>query len=481
MHFKGVIWTLGVLAQMYAASMLLPAAVDILYADAKALAFGESALLSMLCGGLLIYLGSRPQNIGIRDAFLIVSLTWLLMTVLGALPFWLEGISRDVINGLFESASGLTTTGATTLSGLDRMDHGILFWRSLQQWIGGMGIIVFGVAVLPMLGIGGMQLFKAEAPGPVKDKISARVTGTAKVLWLIYLSMTLFGTVAYHLAGMGWFDAINHGMTTISTGGFSTHDASFGYFQNHLIWYIATLFMFLAGINFTLHFAAVRHGFSLAAYLRDEEFRTYLTWVGVLVLFIWLLLVTEGPGSSDSFAEVLFNTVSVITSTGFAVTDFNLWPSGSVILLLLAMFVGGCAGSTAGGIKIIRVLMLFRQSKHEIFRMLHPNALVPVKINGMTLSSGTMNAVWGFVVMYVLSYALIAFVVAMTGVEPFTALSAAIACVSNIGPGFNEVGPANNYAALPDEALGILAFGMILGRLEIFTLLALLTPMFWRK
>jgi len=474
-------WTLGVLSLMYAASMLLPAGVDLLYNDPHALAFGEAAVISMLCGGLLFYFGRRPETITIRDGFLIVALTWLLMTLLGAIPFWLDDISYDVINDLFESASGLTTTGATTLSGLDTMDHGILFWRSLQQWIGGMGMIVFGVAVLPMLGIGGMQLFRAEAPGPVKDKISSRVTGTAKVLWLIYLAMTSSVTLAYHFAGMDWFDALNHGMTTVATGGFSTHDASFGYFQSHLVWYIATIFMFLAGINFTLHFAAARRGFSLRTYLRDEEFRTYLSWVVLLVFVIWLLLVTEGHGSSENFAEVLFNTVSVITSTGFAVSDFNSWPSGTVILLFLAMFVGGCAGSTAGGIKVVRILMLFRQGKHEIFKMLHPRAIVNVKINNMILSSSMMNAVWGFVVMYLFSYALITFVVAMSGVAPLTALSATIACVSNIGPGFNEVGPANTYASLPHMAILALTFGMILGRLEIFTLLALLTPMFWRK
>lgn len=481
MHPLGVFWTLGVLAMMYATSMLLPAAVDIIYTDPHALAFGEAAVISMLCAGLLLYFGRRPQIIGIKDGFLIVALTWMLMTLLGAVPFWLDDISHDVIEDLFESASGLTTTGATILTGLDTMDHGILFWRSLQQWIGGMGMIVFGVAVLPILGIGGMQLFRAEVPGPLKDKLSSRVTGTAKLLWLIYLLMTLAVTLAYHLAGMNWFDAVNHGMTTISTGGFSTHDASFGYFHSHLIWFIATIFMFLAGINFTLHFAAARRGFSLRTYLNDEEFRTYLTWVVLLVMLIWLLLVTEGNGGRDSFIEVLFNTVSVITSTGFAVSDFNLWPSGTVILLFLAMFVGGCAGSTAGGIKMLRVLMLFRQGKHEIFKMLHPRAIVHVKVNSMILSSTTMNAVWGFVVMYLLSYALITFVVAMSGVSPLTALSATVACVSNIGPGFNEVGPANTYASLPHMAILTLAFGMILGRLEIFTLLALLTPMFWKK
>jgi len=479
MHWRGVFWTLGVLTALFGVGMLFPAIISLYYHTGHADHFVlAGSLVSLLGLTMMRSIGGAPEQLTHKDGFLIVALAWIFLSMLGAVPFWTTGVCSSVIDGLFESTSGLTTTGATILSGLDNQPPSILFWRSMQEWLGGMGIIVLAVAVMPLLGVDGMQLFRAETPGPVKDKLTARVTETAKALWYIYLGMTIVTTFALWLAGMTLFDAINHAMCTIAIGGFSTHDASIGYYDSPLINMVIVVFMLIAGVNFTLHFASLRRGFSPFIYFRDDEFRTYLKWVITLIVLVGLLALTSGKGSWD---QVIFNTVSIATTTGFAVSDYALWPPGTTMLLLMAMFVGACAGSTGGGIKVVRVLLLFRQGMRELYRLIHPHAVARIKLGRQSVSEPVVQALWGFFVLYMVSYAVICVLLAFTGVDLATTLTATAACLTNTGPGFGDVGPASNYATLPDTAKGVLMFGMVLGRLEIFTFFVMLIPEFWKR
>ncbi|MDX8384486.1 MAG: potassium transporter TrkG [Ghiorsea sp.] len=459
--------------------MMFPALISLYYDAGHADHFFFSGCTVSGLGVLMMrWAGGAPQRLSHKDGFLIVALAWLILSILGSIPFLTTGVCDSVIDALFESTSGLTTTGATILSGLDDMPPSILFWRSMQEWLGGMGIIVLAVAVMPLLGVGGMQLFRAETPGPVKDKLTARVTETAKVLWYIYLVMTMVTGLGLWLAGMGAFDAVNHAMCTVAIGGFSTHDASIGYYDSGWIRGLIVLFMLLAGINFTLHFAALRRGFSVSTYIKDDEFITYITWLLALLLMVGLMTVLSGKGTWD---EVLFNTVAVATTTGYAVSDYGTWPPGTSMLLLLAMFVGACAGSTGGGMKVVRVLLLFRQGMREVRRLIHPHGVIHVKIGEQRVQGAVVQALWGFFVLYMVCFAVISTLVAVSGVDMTTAMSAAAACLTNTGPGFGAVGPASNYASLPDMAKAVLMFGMVLGRLEIFTFFVLLVPEFWKK
>ncbi|MBN4060600.1 potassium transporter [bacterium AH-315-I20] len=479
MHIKGVVWTLAVLIILFSFGMLVPALVAIYYQSGHAGEFVLASLLVAILGVLMMtWSGKAPKQLSHKDGFLIVALAWVVLSLLGSVPFLTTGVAPSIVDALFESTSGLTTTGATILTGLDNLPRSILFWRSMQEWLGGMGIIVLAVAVMPLLGVGGMQLFRAETPGPVKDKLTSRVTETAKVLWFIYLGITVVTGFSLWLAGMSVFDAVNHAMTTVAIGGFSTHDASIGYYDSMWIRGLIVLFMILAGINFTLHFVALRKGFSMTTYLRDEEFITYVKWLFVLIFLVGLVTLMSGDGTWD---EVIFNTVAIATTTGFAVSDYGLWPQGATMLLLMAMFVGACAGSTGGGMKVVRVLLLFRQGMREVRRLIHPHAVIHVKMGKQSVEGSVVQAIWGFFVLYMVCFAVLAVLVAMTGVDMMTAISAAAASITNTGPGFGAVGPASTYADLPDMAKIVLMFGMVLGRLEIFTFFVLLIPEFWRK
>ncbi len=479
MHWRGIVWTLGILTVFFGISMIIPVFVAIYYQSGHVMQFVMAGMMVVLLGVLGMHWGGHaPERLSHKDGFLIVALAWLILSLFGAIPFLTTGVCHSLFDALFESTSGLTTTGATVLSGLDHMPPSILFWRSMQEWLGGMGIIVLAIAIMPLLGVGGMQLFKAEAPGPVKDKITARVTETAKVLWYLYLGMTLVAAIALWWAGMTPFDAINHAMCTMAIGGFSTHDASIGYFESDLIRGLMVMFMLMAGVNFTLHFSSLRNGFSPRVYFRDDEFRAYFKWFAFLIIVVGGIAVMSGKGT---VMEGIFNTVAIATTTGFAVSDYSLWPPAATLLLLTAMFVGACAGSTGGGMKVVRVLLLFRQGKREIRRLIHPQGVIQVKLGGQNLSPTLVGALWGFFALYLVSYAIIAILVAMTGVDMITALSAAAACLTNTGPGFGSVGPASNFADIPDAGKGVLMFAMILGRLEIYSFIVLLVPEFWRK
>jgi len=474
---------LGLLLTLFSLSMLPPILVSLWYADGTALAF-VSALALILGTGALIWLPvyKTRQDLKLRDGFLVVVLFWTVLGLSGSLPFILaDNPHLSITDAVFESLSGLTTTGATVILGIDELPQSILYYRQQLQWLGGMGIIVLAVAVLPMLGIGGMQLYRAETPGPMKDsKLTPRITETAKALWYIYLGLTITCTLAYWAAGMSLFDAIGHAFSTVAIGGFSTHDASMSYFDSRLIEMIAVVFMLVSGVNFALHFTVVRRRSPLI-YLRDSEFRFYLFLIVVTtgVVTVTLYLTDTYLFWDDAFTQGLFQVVSIATTTGFTTAEFYYWPPFLEILLLFSSFVGGCAGSTGGGIKVIRFLLLIKQGLREIGRLIHPNAQMPVRIGGKSVNHRVVDAVWGFFSLYVASFTFMYLALAATGLDLMTSFSAVAACINNLGPGLGSVGA--HYANLHDPAKWILCFAMLLGRLEIFTLLVLLTPAFWRR
>ncbi|RMG36938.1 MAG: potassium transporter [Gammaproteobacteria bacterium] len=482
MHFRSVQRILGILLMLFSVTLVPPLLVAWISADGAVMAF-LVALGIILASGLAIWLpvAGHRRELRVRDGFVVVVMFWTVLTLIGALPFVLaEHPHLPLIDAIFESASGLTTTGATVIVGLDEQPVSILYYRQQLQWLGGMGIVVLAVAVLPMLGIGGMQLYRAETPGPIKDnKLTPRLAETAKALWYIYLGLTVACGLAYWAAGMSPFDALGHAFSTVAIGGFSTHDASLGYFQSPLVDGVAVLFMFLAGINFSLHFVAFRSR-NPAGYWHDPELRFY-----VLLLVVVAALTVVGlywSGTYESWEEALqkgiFHAVSIGTTTGFTTDPWHVWPGFLVILLLFASTAGGCAGSTGGGLKVIRVLLLIKQGLREIRRLIHPNAQIPVRLGDKVVASRVIEAVWGFFALYVASFTVMYLALAASGVDLMTAFSAVMACLNNLGPGLENVGP--HYADMPDLGKGILVFAMLLGRLEIFTLLVLLTPAFWR-
>ncbi|HIE54988.1 MAG TPA: potassium transporter [Chromatiaceae bacterium] len=480
---------LGLLLMLFSATMLPPIAVSLLYDDGAWRAFFIAFGIT-LAVGLVSWLPVRDQrrDLRLRDGFVVVVMFWTVLSATGALPFMLsEHPHLTVTDAFFEAISGLTTTGATVITGLDALPPSILYYRQQLQWLGGMGIIVLAVAVLPMLGIGGMQLYKAETPGPIKDsKLTPRITETAKALWFIYLGLTLACALGYWLAGMTLFDAIAHAFSTVAIGGFSTHDASMGHFDSTAVYLVAVVFMFLAGVNFALHFSVVRpirKHFdlrSLGRYWRDPEFRFY----SLLMLLVTLTTVTALWFSNtyedfgDDLVHGLFQAISIGTTTGFTTAEWYNWPGFLAILLLFASFVGGCAGSTGGGIKVIRFLLLIKQGMREIVRLVHPNAQIPVRVGQKSIPPRVVEAVWGFFALYVASFTVMYLALAATGIDLMTAFSAVAASINNLGPGLANVG--TNYTGLHDPAKWILCFAMLLGRLEIFTLLVLLSPAFWR-
>lgn len=483
MHTKIILKVLGLLLMIYSLSLLPPILVALYYQDGGLAAFIET-LMGVLTLGLLLWYPLRryKQDLKIRDGFIIVVMFWTVLGFVGALPFYIEKeVPLSLTDSIFESFSGLTTTGATVLVGLDTLPHAILWYRQQLQWMGGMGIIVLAVAILPMLGIGGMQLYRAETPGPVKDsKIAPRISETAKALWYIYAGLTIVCAIAYWWAGMSWFDAFSHSFSTVAIGGFSTHDASIGYFNSIEIEIIAIFFMFLSGINFALHFSAFRQ-MSGYAYFRDPEFKTYLIilLLGSALAISYLYFQNVYTTLEDAIRYGLFQTVSLATTTGFANADFASWPVFVPVLLIFMSFIGGCAGSTAGGMKTIRFLLLLKQGMREIKGLLHPNAIMPVKLEGKSIPEKVMTAVWGFLSIYVFTFAVLMLAIMALGVDQVTAFSSIAAMMNNLGPGLGEV--AANYQSLSDPVKWILTFAMLLGRLEIFTLLVLFTAAFWRK
>lgn len=467
---------------MFSLTMLPPVLVSFFYQDGAWLPFLEGFGLTVLAG-LAIWLPVRRvrRELRLRDGFLVVASFWTVLGAFGAAPLYLADVlSMTLTDAIFESMSGLTTTGATVLQNLDTLPKSLLYYRQQLQWLGGMGIIVLAVAVLPMLGVGGMQLYRAETPGPVKDtKLTPRITETAKALWYVYLGFTTLCAVSYWLAGMGLFDAICHAFSTVAIGGFSTHDLSIGYFQSPTIDLIAIFFMFAAGINFSLHFFAWRY-VRISHYTSDQEFRAYAIFLVAISLIVVLSLLHYSVFDTAGAAVIdgVFQAVSIATTTGFTTGDFSAWPGAIPVMLIFASFIGGSAGSTAGGIKVIRWLLIYKQGLREIVRLVHPNAEIPVKLGNTAVQFRVVDAVWGFFSVYIIVFGIMMVAMLMTGLDQVTAFSAVAATLNNLGPGLGDV--AAGFMTVPDAAKWIAIAGMLLGRLEIFTLLVLITPTFWR-
>lgn len=488
MQFAVAFRVLGLLLMLQSLSMLPPVAVSLWYDDGNLMPFVDTLVFTMLAGLALWFPFRRAtRDLRTRDGFFVVTLMWAGMSAFAALPFMLTPeLHASFTDAYFEAMSGYTTTGATAFSGLDKLPASLLWYRQQLNFVGGLGIVILAIAILPMLGIGGMQLFKAESTGPSKDsKLTPRIKDTAKALWFIYVGLVVIGSLAYWWAGMSLFDAIGHAASSVATGGFSTHDASFGHWNDPLIDVIGIVLMWLGSLNFALHFLAWRHAHkgrpSLSVYWRDPEFRFY-NWFLLLVT----ALVTLGlyfhsvyPSWTESLRFAAFQSVSLITSTGFLSADFAQWPGYIPWLLVFAFFFGGCAGSTTGGMKAIRLLLLTKQGEREFHRLIHPNGVFLVKVGRDVVDERIIEAVWGFVTVYILATIVLTLLVMATGVPYELAFSGIAASINNTGPGLGVL--SGNVSSMNDTATWLMSFAMLVGRLEVFTVLILFTPMFWRR
>ncbi|WP_018865483.1 MULTISPECIES: TrkH family potassium uptake protein [unclassified Thioalkalivibrio] len=483
LHLASTARLLGVLLTLFSLAMLPPAAIGFLYGEATALVFLQAFALLLLIGGLLwAPLYRMRRELQARDGFILVVLFWLGLGIAGATPLFLDpSLQISFTDAAFESMSGLTTTGATVLTGLDDLPRALLWYRQQLQWMGGMGIIVLAVAILPLLGVGGMQLFKAETPGPIRDnKLTPRIAETARNLWYIYLGLTVACALAYWAAGMDAFDAVAHSFTTVAIGGFSTYDASIGHFDSVAIEIVAIAFMVLAGMNFALHFL-VLHRATWKPYRRDEELRAYLLVLGSATVLVVAFMLWSGftDQLGDALRRGIFHVVSIATTTGYATDAFYLWPGFLPVLLIFLSFIGGCTGSTGGGMKVVRVLLLAKQGLREIKRLIHPHARITVKVNGKEAPDRVVQAVWGFLAAYVMVFVVMMLALMASGLDQVTSFSAVAATLNNLGPGLGEVGP--NFQSINDFSKWVLVLAMLMGRLEIFTVLVLLSPAFWRR
>lgn len=483
MHWRAILSFTGAIIAAVGLFMF-PALLCSLY-------YQDQAILALACSmaattaiGLIMHLGWRrhvPETVSHREALLIVALCWISASLFGALPLYFGGAFDTFTDAFFESVSGFTTTGSSVLTDIEATAPGLLFWRSLTQWVGGMGIIVLFVAVLPILGVGGMQLYKAEFSGSRQDRIKPRVRAAALTLWKIYLLFSVILAALLLLGGMNLFDALCHTFSTIATAGYSTKNLSMGHFQSVYLQVVVMVFMFLGAVNFALHYQALR-GRPLA-FWRDSEARFFLllilACISVVSLTLWLSRTYASP--LEALLHGAFNMASILTTTGFVTTDFEQWPPLAKAVLFLAMFVGGCAGSTAGGVKCIRLQLMFKHIFNECFRIIHPHAVVQVKVNGKAVEEKVIAGVWGFLGLFLLLYLAASLLLAAMGLDLTTAFSAAIATMGNIGPGFGSVGPTENFAHLPVAAKWLLSWCMLLGRLELYALIILLAPEFWRR
>ena len=482
-RFAPVYRALGMVIMLFGLTMLAPLILSYVVDDGAQTAYDEAFGLTMLSGLFLWYRYRRcKRELAIRDGFLMVVLVWTVLPAFAALPYMLHlGLTHT--DAYFEAVSGLTATGATVLSGLDTLPMSINLWRHLTMWFGGMGLIVLAVAILPLLGIGGRQMLLAEVPGPMKDtRMTPRIAETAKGLWLVYIGITVLCILAYRWAGMGWFDAVCHTFSTVSLGGFSTHDASIGHFASAQVEYVAIFFMLFSGINYATHFLALS-GRSLRSYLHDVEAAWF---VGILLLsaviiahYIWKDGVFQDM--DHAFRNALFHVISVATTTGYATTDYGQWPMFAALWMLFLCSFATSAGSTGGGIKMVRALLLYKQVYRELLRAMHPAAVYHVRVGAKVASQPLLFAVLAFAFIYIVCIVSLTLVMTFTGLDIVTAFSAVVASINNTGPGLGLVGPSTTYAVLGDFQTWLCIFAMLLGRLEIFTLLVVLTPAFWRK
>ena len=500
MSLKLIVYTLGNLLICLAGAMLFPLGVAIYYrgaadeAESSLMAFVISAIITLVVGLILRFsVRTRQEELGIREGFAVVALGWVTVALFGSLPY----LFADVFSGegrspwtefsfcYFESMAGFSTTGATVLTEIEPLSHAMLFWRSFSHWLGGMGIVVLAVAILPMLGIGGMQLFRAEAPGPQTDRLTPRIAQTAKLLWGVYLLLSVLETVLLMLGNMTFFDALCHTFGTMATGGFSTKNGSIGHYNSVYIDMVICVFMFLAGTNFALHYRALRG--DVKSYFRDTEFKFYCTVIAVSITLIsWNTIRFQVDGQVPynsmwtSLRYAAFQVMSIITTTGYGTADFEQWPALSQFILVTLMFYGGCAGSTGGGMKQVRFLLLIRQSGAEIKRLIFPHAVLPIRVNDRVVPPEVMTNVLGFFFFFIGIFAVVTCIMTTLGLDLVSAAGATIATMGNIGPGLGSVGPTDNYAHIHTVGKYVLSFCMLLGRLELYTVLILFSPNFWK-
>ena len=470
-------------------SMLIPTVISWSFSEPDLSGHLQSMIICIVVGIPFWMITRKSRALNSKDGFAIVSFAWLIVAFAGSLPFYLSGTIPNFTDAWFEAMSGVTTTGATIIgnpttlpnlpNGIESMPHGILFWRSFLQWIGGMGIIVFTIAILPLLGVGGVQLFKAEVPGPVADKIRPRVKETAKILWMVYVGFTFLQFLLLGFAGMPWFDSICHAFTTMPTGGFSTQNASIAAYSNPLIHYVIIFFMFIAGVNFTLHFRAITGNFK--SYFKDYEFKVYFFILFFATTFIFFnISYSESDLSHNTFRISLFQSLALMTGTGYANANYELWPFFSQLLLFFMMFFGAMGGSTSGGMKIARVILLIKYAASETRRMLHSRAIIPIRIGDRTISDDVIRNTLGFFLIYLSFFMITALVLTALNFDFLSSLSAAASAIGNVGPAFGAFGPTDNYALLHPIGKWMMTFCMLLGRLEIFTIMVLFSRTFWR-
>lgn len=480
MSFQIVGFTVGILLCILGMAQLIPALIDVNVNDHNANAFFFCAIVCMFFGGILMLANQNyRRKVSIREAFLLTNVAWLTLSLFGALPLMFADTDLGFADALFESVSGITTTGSTVLSGLDSLSHGVLLWRSIMQWIGGIGIIAFAIVLLPFLRVGGMQLFKTESSDQ-SEKILPKSAQIVLALVMIYCALTIICAILYAMFGMSTFDAINHAMTTLPTGGYSTHDASFGHFESPYLQIIATIFMVIGGLPFVLYAALIFKG--RFNFFKDEQFRwimgMYACFIGLLSLWLWL---HSDYTLGQSILYTAFNVVSVITTTGYATTDYTLWGPFAVIMFFFMTYLGACAGSTSGGIKTMRIIVVTRSVGVYIRRLVYPNGVFVLKYQGAPMKSEIVMNIFVFLGLYVFTNALLTFALALTGLDFITSVSGAATALANVGPGLGDtIGPAGNFSSLSDAAKYLLSLGMLLGRLELLTVVVLLTPDFWR-
>ena len=480
MNYKAVFHTLGALWVFVALSMIMPIIWSYYYGDGDLFAFVLTAAGTAAAGLIVWFATPSKAEIKIRDGFAIVTLGWISIAFFGSFPAYISGAIPSFTDAFFESMSGFTTTGASILTDIESLPHGVLFWRSMTHWLGGMGIIMLSLAILPLLGVGGMQLFKAEVPGPVADKLTPRIKETAKILWGVYMLLTLLETALLMFGGMSFFDSLCHTFGTLATGGFSTLNASVGGYNSPYIEWVIIVFMFLAGCNFALHFRALRG--EVFTFFRDEEFRFYS---GVILGAIVILLIFNDPRIFNSFEDMVrhtvFQVISIMTTTGYGTHDYELWsPIGHSILLLL-MFIGGMAGSTGGGMKTMRILILVKEARIQLRQLIHPRGIFPIRMNKGVIGDDVLKKVFGFALLYLLIFCAGAIIMTLFNLDIVSVIGASSACLNNIGPGLGVVGPTDNYHSIPDIGKWVLSLLMLIGRLEVYTVVILISKSFWKN
>ena len=476
MNLKSIVNLFSILVLFFSLSYIFPIIISLIFDDGATELFIYT-LLGVGLIGLVGLLATRKvdNELSQKDGFVIIVLFWVVLCFAGSIPFYLSGM--NAIDSIFESMSGITTTGASVISNLDTLPESLLFYRQLLQWMGGMGLIVLAIAVMPLLGIGGGQIYKTEIPGAMgEQKLTPRIKETAQVLWLIYLGLTVLCAILYYLGGMGSFDAVSHAMSTVAIGGFSTHNDSIGHFNSIAIETICIVFMLLSAFSFTLHYFAVFKKRPLK-YFYDPEIRFFMSILAVI--FIICAMISNISNYGPNLRELAFHSVSMLTTTGFSISNSSEWPFSISFILLIGAFIGACAGSVGGGVKSWRVLIMINHAHKNLMRIIHPNSVISLKIGTKNVNDEVATSVWGFFSIYIISFIILLLFVLITGVDFESAFSAVGACLNNLGPGLGIV--SENYANINSTSKGILAFAMLLGRLEIFTLLVILTPMFWSK